>query len=281
MTPPTPVTRATSRATPFGPWTARQVDIALQAAHAAPWPLPPNHDLPWQVQFTSAGMEFSFIADEPQAIGLNSHDALLACGAALCNTTIALRATGAYSDVRLFPTPARPGLVAVVRPAGTRPVGRADRELAAAIAGLRTLPDTVEPFPLPAAVLGRLRAAAEADRAWLAFPRPEDLAAWHASQPTTNTARADPNRTAPEPLTAVIGTLQDGLPSRVQAGQATQRVLLTAALAGLSATVAVASPRAELRALLGGGLWPHTVLRIGHAEPGVRFADLSRETRSC
>ncbi len=51
-----------------------------------------------------------------------------------------------------------------------------------------------------------------------------------------------------------------------------QRVLLTATAAGLDASfisqpVEVPAVRAELRRLLGGGLWPQIVLRVGRGTP--------------
>ena len=77
---------------------------------------------------------------------------------------------------------------------------------------------------------------------------------------------------ASEPLVVVIGSFADGRMDRLRAGQAMQRVLLTAGTAGLDASfisqpVEVAPARAELRKLLGGGLWPQIVLRLGHGEP--------------
>ena len=54
--------------------------------------------------------------------------------------------------------------------------------------------------------------------------------------------------------------------AHLQAGQAVQRVLLTAAVAGVSLyraaeALSTAQGRSELRANLGGGLWPQAVLR--------------------
>jgi hypothetical protein len=51
-----------------------------------------------------------------------------------------------------------------------------------------------------------------------------------------------------------------------------QRVLLTATAAGLatsflSQVVEVAATRLALRDLIGGGLWPQAVLRIGYGSP--------------
>jgi len=79
-------------------------------------------------------------------------------------------------------------------------------------------------------------------------------------------------RDATDPLVVVIGSFADGTTDRLRAGQAMQRVLLTANAAGLDASfisqpVEVAPVRAELRKLLGGGLWPQIVLRLGHGEP--------------
>ncbi|MEQ0557989.1 nitroreductase family protein [Amycolatopsis sp. NEAU-NG30] len=75
-----------------------------------------------------------------------------------------------------------------------------------------------------------------------------------------------------EPLVVVIGSFDDTRLDRLRAGQAMQRVLLTATAAGFDASfisqpVEVAPVRAELRQLLGGGLWPQIVLRLGRGTP--------------
>lgn len=75
-----------------------------------------------------------------------------------------------------------------------------------------------------------------------------------------------------EPLVVVIGSFDDTRVDRLRAGQAMQRVLLTATVAGLDASfisqpVEVPAVRAELRQLLGGGLWPQIVLRLGRGAP--------------
>lgn len=76
----------------------------------------------------------------------------------------------------------------------------------------------------------------------------------------------------PDPLIAVIGSFHDLPLARLQAGQAMQRVLLTATVAGLSASffsqvIEVSTTRVVLRTLLGGGLWPQAVLRLGYGSP--------------
>jgi nitroreductase len=75
-----------------------------------------------------------------------------------------------------------------------------------------------------------------------------------------------------EPLVVVIGSFDDTPTDRLRAGQAMQRVLLAATVAGLDASfisqpVEVPPVRAELRRLLGGGLWPQIVLRLGRGAP--------------
>jgi nitroreductase len=75
-----------------------------------------------------------------------------------------------------------------------------------------------------------------------------------------------------EPLVVVIGSFDDTRTDRLRAGQAMQRVLLTATAAGLDASfisqpVEVPAVRTELRHLLGDGLWPQIVLRLGHGAP--------------
>ncbi len=75
-----------------------------------------------------------------------------------------------------------------------------------------------------------------------------------------------------DPLIAVIGSLDDRPLAQLRAGQAMQRVLLTATAEGLSASflsqvIEVPATRGLLRELIGGGVWPQTVLRIGYGTP--------------
>ncbi|WP_372661361.1 Acg family FMN-binding oxidoreductase [Amycolatopsis kentuckyensis] len=75
-----------------------------------------------------------------------------------------------------------------------------------------------------------------------------------------------------EPLVVVIGSFDDSRLDRLRSGQAMQRVLLTATAAGFDASfisqpVEVPEFRTGLRQLLGGGLWPQIVLRLGKGAP--------------
>lgn len=75
-----------------------------------------------------------------------------------------------------------------------------------------------------------------------------------------------------DPLITVIGSFNDLPLAQLQAGQAMQRMLLTATAAGLSASflsqvIEVPEARRQLRELISGALWPQAVLRLGYGTP--------------
>jgi nitroreductase len=75
-----------------------------------------------------------------------------------------------------------------------------------------------------------------------------------------------------EPLLAVLATHADGEYAQLRAGQAMEAVLLTATSLGLAASflsqvIEVEVGRHELRRVLGGGLHPQAVLRLGFGSP--------------
>ncbi|MFC0541859.1 Acg family FMN-binding oxidoreductase [Kutzneria chonburiensis] len=75
-----------------------------------------------------------------------------------------------------------------------------------------------------------------------------------------------------EPLILVICSYYEGMLAELHAGQAMQRVLLTATTLGLSASfiaqpIEVPSCREELRRLLGAGISAQVILRVGHGSP--------------
>jgi nitroreductase len=104
------------------------------------------------------------------------------------------------------------------------------------------------------------------------LPEPEDQ--WVLRDP-----RAEDEKRRPagkdfdvDPVVFVLCSYYDGKLAELQSGQSMQRVLLTAATLGLSASflpqpVEVPRMRDELRRLLGGGLVPQSILRIGYATP--------------
>ncbi|MPZ81795.1 MAG: nitroreductase [Actinophytocola sp.] len=77
-----------------------------------------------------------------------------------------------------------------------------------------------------------------------------------------------------EPLVAVLTSAGDTIRDRLRAGQAMQRVLLSATTTGLgvsflSQPIEVPYIRAAVRTLLGGRRHPQTALRIGYGDPAA------------
>ncbi|WP_028927114.1 Acg family FMN-binding oxidoreductase [Pseudonocardia acaciae] len=310
---------------PVGSLSAEQARGALAAATAAP---SLHNSQPWRFRCTASTFELHADLSRAMPVADPDHrELLLACGAALLNLTVAIRAQGVYPDVRLLPSPDRPWLLATVRPQGTRRATPVERRLDDAIRRRRTNRRPFLDGVITEPVRTELRRAAEAERSWLAPVSPTGLARLrdlvsraHDIQQQDPAFRAEwvwwtareddahdgvPRRSAgplPEPqdrwvlrdfsagqarprvngkdfeadpLIAVVGSFHDLPLARLQAGQAMQRVLLTATLNGLSASflsqvVEVPETRKQLRELIGGGLWPQAVLRIGYGSPVPR-----------
>lgn len=307
---------------PIGILTADQVRTALVAAIAAP---SLHNAQPWRFRCGTESIEL--YADRSRATPAadpDQRELALACGAALLNLRIAIKALGVFPDVRVLPDHRHPDLVATVRPASRRVPTPVDIALANAIPRRRTNRRPFTDTPVPPPVRHELRRAAEVESAWLAVVEPPQLPLLRALVRKAHQAQlADPEFRAewarwtgrtdedtdgvparsggpapepqdhwamrdfggghgrervtgkdfePDPLIAVVGSFQDRVPAWVQAGQAMQRVLLTATAAGLSASfisqvVEVPAIRKDLRALVGGAVWPQTVLRVGYGFP--------------
>lgn len=307
---------------PVGKLTSDDIRAVLVAATSAP---SLHNSQPWRFHRTPDAIEL--YADHTRALPAadpDERELLLACGAALCNLRLALRARGLHPTVSLLPESGRPDLLARVRPVGRGPVAPADAALANAIGRRRTNRRPFAATPVPPTVVPALRMAARSEQAWLATLMPAQLPLLRALVSAAHVAQQDdpafvaewsrwtgrepgstdgvPARSSgplpephdewvlrdfsggraktrvpgkdfePDPLIVVIGSFQDHPLSRLHAGQAMQRVLLTAATLGLSASflsqvVEVPSTRLRLRELIGGGLWPQTVLRLGYGSP--------------
>ncbi|MEV4536653.1 nitroreductase [Asanoa sp. NPDC049518] len=101
-------------------------------------------------------------------------------------------------------------------------------------------------------------------------PEPQDVLPMRAFGARTRPPGRDYE---PEPLVAVLGSAGDRDADQVTAGQALQRVLLTATDAGLSASmfsqpIEVGAARERLRSALGRHGVPQMVLRVGYGQPG-------------
>ncbi|MET7991725.1 hypothetical protein ABZU76_12520 [Amycolatopsis sp. NPDC005232] len=247
---------------PVGRLSARQVRSVLLAATTPP----PLHDTrPWRFLCTPGSIE---LHAGPPAGGRRGQ--LLDCGAALLNLRLAVKAQGCHPDVRLLPAATRPDLLAVVRPRGLEPVTPVDRRFVEAIRLRRGNRSPFSAALVPPAVQRELRKAAELERAWLATigdaQLPQLCEIMLPGGATCTDFAAAPGR-----LLVAVGSLHDTPLAQLQAGQAVQRVLLTAAAAGLSAAhwsdTLTPARRRDLRRLLGGGMWPQALLRLGHGAP--------------
>jgi nitroreductase len=277
-----------TRVTPVGGLTDEQVHSVLTAATSAP---SLHNSQPWLFRCTPTVIEL--YADTARAMPVADPDhreLLLACGAALLNLRLAIRALGVHPAVQLFPDSNRPDLLAIVRLQGRSPAGPVDWRLAEAIPHRRTNPPPSASTTVPVPLLNELRQAAKIEQAWMATLDAAQLPVLRTLLgQALDTQQHDPAFIAewshwtgrdpasadgvpafePELLIAVIGSFHDLPLAHLQAGQAMQRVLLLAATAGLSASllsqvVAVPAARKQLRDLIGGGLWPQTVLRLGY-----------------
>jgi hypothetical protein len=245
-----------------------QVHDVLVAAAAAPSLLDSR---PWRFECTATDIELH--ADRDRALPEHDPDGrelVLACGAALLNLRLAVRGFDLHPHVRLVPEPDRPSLLASVRPQSRRPATEREHQLVAAIDRSRKSPGLFADTPVPTAARAELRRAVEIDQSWLAElagPQLEglrDLTRAADTVPGTEISAED------GPLTVVVGSLHDDTRSRLQAGQAVQRVRLTAITTGLAVAfvrtpIAVPAVRAELRELIGGALWPQSVLCVGYS----------------
>ena len=102
------------------------------------------------------------------------------------------------------------------------------------------------------------------------LPEPQDLL----PQRTFGTRRRAPGRDyEPEPLVGILGVPGDWPVDQITAGQALQKVLLTATDAGLATSmisqpIEVPAARDQLRRSLGRTGYPQLALRIGYGTPG-------------
>jgi hypothetical protein len=102
-------------------------------------------------------------------------------------------------------------------------------------------------------------------------PQPYDL---FPTRPFADQPRLPGHDFEPQPLVAILGTAGDTPGDQLVAGQALQRVLLTAtgddlAVSLLSQPIEVPSAREQLRTALGQHGPPQMVLRVGYGVPGV------------
>ncbi|KOV80685.1 hypothetical protein [Nocardia sp. NRRL S-836] len=172
----------------------------------------------------------------------HSREERLACGVALLNVRLALQGHGIRPLVTLLPGPSAHDAAAAVRLGGHQNPDPDVLALLHALHALHANRRTWTAFSYADTWRGLLSRAAEVERAWLHVPRGS--------------------------LDLVLCTFTRGAAAEIRAGQAMQRVVLTAATAGAAVSparhpVSLSALRADLRPCLGNTLVPQVVLRPG------------------
>jgi hypothetical protein len=140
---------------------------AVQAAALAP---SMHNSQPWRFRIHADTIELHVDPQRLPAAGdAGWRCARIACGAALFNLRLALRAQDRTPIVEVCPHPATPTLIARVRIGGHRPATPEERELFAAIPHRHTNRYPFLDTPVPVAHRARLRAAARQENGWLDF----------------------------------------------------------------------------------------------------------------
>jgi hypothetical protein len=103
-------------------------------------------------------------------------------------------------------------------------------------------------------------------------PEPRDLWAYRDLGRGLSRVRVPGRPFRTEPFVVMLGTVSDRHPDQVQAGQALQRVLLTATTLGLTASflsqpIEVTEQHRQLAKLLANRLYPQAILRLGFSPP--------------
>jgi nitroreductase len=314
-------------ATSLGPEPSpAEIAQLLRAGAAAP---SSHNSQPWRLRWHEGAVE---VHGDPQRVlavaDPDARELRLACGAALTNVRLTVRAQGRRAHTQLMPDPDDPWFVGRVRPGAPLPPIGWEVELAAAVPRRHTDRHPFSGRPISPALRDQLvraagregcrlvvidapeerrrlrRLAAEAHRRQQADPAfVDEWERWIGPADRTDDGLPHPHaRRAPrpdgawrlrdfagavpvdereltaedpveeEPVIAVVGSYDDTRLAHVRAGQAMQQVLLTATVRGLSASfiappLEVATTRSQVRALLGGVLWPQMVLRLGQGRP--------------
>lgn len=191
----------------------------------------------------------------------------LAAGSALLAARLAVAVSGARPFTTLVPDSAHPGLLAVLRSGNSAEPTQAERALFGALVCPRTTrPDL--PVRVTAA-LPLLRHAVNAEGAWVRSPQHPTDRARMAALVQEEASRGG----SCGPLLVVVGS-HHGLPAGdLQAGQAVQRLLLTARTLGLRGAVllgpvGLAARRARDVPGAGPGLMPLALVQVRPDEEG-------------
>jgi hypothetical protein len=200
-----------------------------------------------------------------------AREALAACGAAVLNLQVALRASGHAATVDLLPDRTRPELAAVVWIRATCTPSSQERALARAIPAVRDHRGPLSGGPVPASVrMALMRAAAREEGELVLLEPPAEVDALQGL--LTGAGWMSRAGNGAKGLVAVLNSHTDTPRGQLQSGRALQRVLLTGSAHGARTAVllwpeAVQKAKPELRGFLGGQVNPQAVLEFGYASP--------------
>lgn len=258
-----------------------ELDLIVDLAAQAP---SPRNLQPWRFRARDGGVELlvdpTRVTDEPEA----RRQAVIACGAALYNMRLAAGHLGIEPRVTLLPDPGAPDVLARLEAAAERPPSGHEDQLLAAVARRRTRRSPFERGFVPQPLVDRLASAVAAEGALLVSapegPRRaalDDVMGRATAMSNHDAARTQglraswPHGTHRGQL-EVLGTRGDEPHDWLVAGQALQRLLLTATVDWVQArffTLALEEPklRERVRREVCSGRHPQVVLELGHQTP--------------
>lgn len=246
-------------------------EILASAARAALHAPSVFNTQPWVWRVTAD--ELQLRADRSRQLGVvdpGGRQLLLSCGAALHHARVALAADGREVTVDRLPDPRRPDLLAVLRVTGSAAVTPGAALLAAAIPQRRTDRRAYGDRPVPPAVLDGLRAAVEAEGAYLHVMPSGDVPALAVSAERAALAEAgDPEyRAELDRWTQRPAGTGDGVPPGTAVAPGLRRVPVRDFAPGGSAGLDAGDGHdegAEYAIVFGAGDTPRDLLRAGEA----------------
>lgn len=169
--------------------TSRSIIEAAQRALHAPSVF---NTQPWRWRIKSGTLEL--YADRQRQLTVTDPDGRLltiSCGTALHHARVALTASGHQIEVTRLPEPADPDLLARIRVTGPRQASQREIALDEAIPDRRTDRRAFGSEPVPETTLRHLRAAVEAEGAFLHVVRPDQMLMLAATTANAGNAELD------------------------------------------------------------------------------------------
>ena len=209
-------------------------------------------------------------------LGFGNRHVAISCGAATYNACLAIRCTGHESWVQVLPAAYGTHPVSVVHIGVRRAAAPADLEQYDAIGDGRSEPGPYRDWRLPFSLITRLEEAAEAEGGFFRvltstqIERVRDVVA--------DSSVASWVTTGSDQITLAVLSTQGNSPREwIRAGMALERVLLTAYLHGVVASLSRApvdqlEDRAQLSGVALGFDHPQLVLRLGYPRRDVTVA---------